>query len=557
MKKNPRLQFTDAEIGPKLKKHVRRVDKAGDKVEKARKKIPKTEKKLKQAVLDPKTGKIKTRLYFEEVDKAKPPSKLSHAVLDAPGNTLAVQLHRQISAAEDDNAGLASAHRLEETAESGGRLIQHSRRSRKLKPYRKAAKAERRLEKANVNVLYRKHLQDNPQLASNPLSRWQQKRAIRKQYAASVKSGQTAAATMQNTAKAAKKAAEKSKGAVNFILNHKKWMGIILGLFLCVSLLLNILSSCSILAEGLLAGMSGATYPSEDADMLAAEAAYAGMEADLQSYLDSYASTHSYDEYLFDLDEIGHDPYVLISLLTAYHSGAWTLADVQGTLSMLFDRQYILTETVTTETRYGAGGRPYPWTVCSVRLENFDLSHLPAYLLDEDGMSLYASYMATLGNRPDLFPVSQYPNASQQQNYLDYDVPPEALADAQFAAMLEEAEKYLGFPYVFGGSSPSTSFDCSGFVSWVINHSGWDVGRLGAKALCNLCTPVSSANAKPGDLVFFINTYNAPDPNAPTHCGIYVGNNMMLHCGNPISYADLNSSYWQDHFFCYGRLPTP
>ena len=557
MKKNPRLQFTDAEIGPKLKKHVRRVDKAGDKVEKARKKIPKTEKKLKQAVLDPKTGKIKTRLYFEEVDKAKPPSKLSHAVRDAPGNTLAVQLHRQISAAEDDNAGLASAHRLEETAESGGRLIQHSRRSRKLKPYRKAAKAERRLEKANVNVLYRKHLQDNPQLASNPLSRWQQKRAIRKQYAASVKSGQTAAATMENTAKAAKKAAEKSKGAVNFILNHKKWMGIILGLFLCVSLLLNILSSCSILAEGLLAGMSGATYPSEDADMLAAEAAYAGMEADLQSYLDSYASTHSYDEYLFDLDEIGHDPYVLISLLTAYHSGAWTLADVQGTLSMLFDRQYILTETVTTETRYGAGGRPYPWTVCSVRLENFDLSHLPAYLLDEDGMSLYASYMATLGNRPDLFPVSQYPNASQQQNYLDYDVPPEALADAQFAAMLEEAEKYLGFPYVFGGSSPSTSFDCSGFVSWVINHSGWDVGRLGAKALCNLCTPVSSANAKPGDLVFFINTYNAPDPNAPTHCGIYVGNNMMLHCGNPISYADLNSSYWQDHFFCYGRLPTP
>ena len=525
MKKNPRLQFTDAEMGPKLKKHVRRVDKAGDKVEKARKKIPKTEKKLKQAVLDPKTGKIKTRLYFEEVDKAKPPSRLSHAVLDAPGNTLAVQLHRQISAAEDDNAGLASAHRLEETAESGGRLIQHSRRS--------------------------------PQLARNPLSRWQQKRAIRKQYAASVKSGQTAAATMQNTAKAAKKAAEKSKGAVNFILNHKKWMGIILGLFLCVSLLLNILSSCSILAEGLLAGMSGATYPSEDADMLAAEAAYAGMEADLQSYLDSYASTHSYDEYLFDLDEIGHDPYVLISLLTAYHSGAWTLADVQGTLSMLFDRQYILTETVTTETRYGAGGRPYPWTVCSVRLENFDLSHLPAYLLDEDGMSLYASYMATLGNRPDLFPVSQYPNASQQQNYLDYDVPPEALADAQFAAMLEEAEKYLGFPYVFGGSSPSTSFDCSGFVSWVINHSGWDVGRLGAKALCNLCTPVSSANAKPGDLVFFINTYNAPDPNAPTHCGIYVGNNMMLHCGNSISYADLNSSYWQDHFFCYGRLPTP
>ena len=168
---------------------------------------------------------------------------------------------------------------------------------------------------------------------------------------------------------------------------------------------------------------------------------------------------------------------------------------------------------------------------------------------------MYATYMATLGNRPDLFPASKYPNASQREDYLDYDVPPEALEDETFAAMLAEAEKYLGYPYVWGGSSPATSFDCSGFVSWVINHSGWDVGRLGAKALCNLCTPVSPANARPGDLVFFINTYDAPDPSAPTHCGIYVGNNMMIHCGNPISYANLNSSYWQNHFYCYGRLP--
>ena len=554
---NPRLQFTDAELNPKLKQHVRRAEKAADKAEAAREKIPKARKKVKRAVLDPETGKIKARLYFEEVDKVKPPSKLSHAVRDVPGNTVAASVHREVRQSEDDNVGLESAHRLEEAAEAGGRLAQHSYRAQKLKPYREAAKAEQRLEKANVNALYQKHIRDNPQLSSNPLSRWQQKRTIRKQYAASVRSGQSAAATVENTAKAAKKAAEKSKDSMNFIWKHKKGIGIIAGLLLCVCLLLNCMSSCSILAEGLLSSVGSSTFPSADEDMLGAEAAYAGMEANLQNYLDTYTSSHDYDEYHFDLDEIKHDPYVLIALLTAYHGGTWTLPDVQGTLDMLFAQQYIMTETVTSETLYNDANEPYIWTVCNVKLENFDLSHLPVYLLDEDGMNLYANYMANLGNRPDLFPVGAYPNASQQQDYLDYDVPPEALADAQFAAMLTEAEKYLGFPYVWGGSSPSTSFDCSGFVSWVINHSGWNVGRLGAKALCSLCTPVSPANARPGDLVFFINTYDAPDPNAPTHCGIYVGNGMMIHCGSPISYANLNSNYWQNHFYCYGRLPTP
>ncbi len=344
---------------------------------------------------------------------------------------------------------------------------------------------------------------------------------------------------------------------MNFVWKHKKGISIVIGLFFCVCLLLNCMSSCSVLAEGLLSSLGSSTFPNADEDMLGAEAAYAAMEAELHHDLDTYASSHDYDEYSFDLDEIKHDPYVLISLLTAYHGGTWTLPDVQGTLSMLFDRQYILTETVTAETRYDDAGNPYAWASCNVKLRNSDLSHLPVYLLDEDGMNLYANYMATLGNRPDLFPIGTYPHASQRQDYLSYDVPPEALADTQFAAMLAEAEKYLGFPYVWGGSSPSTSFDCSGFVSWVINHSGWNVGRLGAKALCELCTPVSPANAKPGDLVFFLNTYDAPDPNAPTHCGIFVGNGMMLHCGSPISYANLNSPYWQSHFYTYGRLPAP
>ena len=224
---------------------------------------------------------------------------------------------------------------------------------------------------------------------------------------------------------------------------------------------------------------------------------------------------------------------------------------------MLFERQYILTETVTRETRYDDDGQPYEYAICKVKLVNFDLSHLPVYVLDEDGLHLYAIYMATLGNRPDLFPTSEYPNASVLEDYLDYDVPPEALEDEVFAAMLKEAEKYLGFPYVWGGANPSTSFDCSGFVSWVINHSGWNYGRLGVIGLENVCTPVSSANAKPGDLVFFIGTYDALYPDRPSHVGIYVGNGMMIHCGSPISYANINTPYWQDHFYGFARLREP
>ncbi len=239
---------------------------------------------------------------------------------------------------------------------------------------------------------------------------------------------------------------------------------------------------------------------------------------------------------------------------------------MQGTLAMLFEKQYILTERVEVETRYRTetdtwtdeeGNShtdtyevPYDYYICYVTLENFDLSHVPVYIMSEEQLSLYAVYMSTLGNRPDLF--AGHPNAAGREDYLDYDVPPEALEDETFAAMLAEAEKYLGFPYVWGGSSPSTSFDCSGFVSWVINHSGWDVGRLGAQGLCDICTPVSAANARPGDLVFFKGTYDTP---GVSHCGIYVGNSMMIHCGSPISYANINSSYWQSHFYTFGRLP--
>lgn len=557
--KNFRLQFTDTERGdPRLKEHIRQADKAADKTDAAQAKVPKKKRVVKRQETDPATGKSKTRLRFEDVDKPAPASKLSHTVKSAPLNAVSVQAHRKIQEAEQENVGVESAHRLEETAEGGVRLAAHSRRVQKLKPCREAEKARMRMGKANVNALYHKHVRDNPQLTSNPISRWQQKRAIRKQYATSVKSGQSISATMENTAKAAKQAAEKSKATGNFIWKHKKGFALAVALFLAVSVFLNGLSSCSVLVEGMLSGLGSSTYPSADADMLGAEAAYSGMEAALKHELDNYAALHpGHDEYQFDLDGIGHDPYVLISLLTAYHKGGWTLADVGGTLEMLFDRQYTLTETVTRTTRYDENDQPYEYTVCKVTLTNFDLSHLPVYVLDEDGMHFYATYMATLGNRPDLFPVSEYPNASTKEDYLDYDVPPEALEDEVFAAMLKEAEKYLGFPYVWGGTNPSTSFDCSGYVSWVINHSGWNYGRLGVIGLENVCTPVSAANAKPGDLVFFIGTYDAPIPDRPSHVGIYVGNGMMIHCGSPISYANINTPYWQNHFYGFGRLREP
>ena len=320
--------------------------------------------------------------------------------------------------------------------------------------------------------------------------------------------------------------------------------------------------------------IAASTYPSGDEDMLGAEAAYCEMEAALEAYLEDYEETHEYDEYKYTLDSIEHDPYVLISILTALRGGEWTLEGVEKTLSEIFEKQYVLTEDATTEertrTEIRTGTRKvkdpatgeekeetyeyeeevtYEVSVCSVTLSNFNLSHLPVYIMSESQLSSYAIYMVTLGNRPDLFPDSPYVNR-YSNGYTDYDIPPEVLEDEQFAAIIREAEKYLGYPYVWGGSSPSTSFDCSGFVSWVINHSGWDVGRLGADGLYSICTPIEAA--RPGDLVFFSGTYDTP---GMSHVGIYVGNHTMIHCGDPVSYTNLNSAYWQEHFAGYGRLP--
>ena len=569
MKREPRLQFSDADLAePKLEKPIKRVKKAEAKADKAQAKIPKKTVVKKERGFDPATGKVKTQLRFEEVDKKKPPSKLTHAVQDAPANFVLSQVHREVRQSEDDNVGVEAAHKVEQAVESGGRLVQSAHRAHQLKPYRAAIRAEKKLERANLDALQKKAEIDSP--TSNPVSKWQQKQAIKKQYAAAKhnQAAQTTVKAAENTAKAAKKAAEKAEKAGKYVWEHRRGFAIAAAILLMLAFLLNGLSSCSVIMDGVGSGIAASTYPSQDADMLGAEAQYCAMEAELQRYLDTYESTHDYDEYHFDLDTIEHDPYVLISIITALHQGEWTLDEVQGTLQMLFDRQYILTEDVVVETRYrtetdtwtDADGNthtdtyqvPYDYYICTVTLENFNLSHVPVYIMSEEQLGMYATYMATLGNRPDLFPGSGYIGKYVEGSYTDYDIPPEALDDEVFAAIIKEAEKYLGYPYVWGGSSPSTSFDCSGFVSWVINHSGWDVGRLGAQGLCNICTPVSSANVKPGDLVFFTGTYDTP---GVSHVGIYVGNNMMIHCGDPISYANLNSSYWQSHFYRYGRLP--
>ena len=583
-KRSPRLQFTEEERAtPELQKAIKNADKAADKLDKAEAKIPKKTVKVKDRVLDEKTGKITKKLHFEEVDKKRPASKLSHEVAAAPLNTITATAHREVRESEDDNVGVESAHRLEEAAEGGVRTIESAHRSHQLKPYRNADRAEAKADKANIKALNKTSDTQNPQFQSNPYSRWQQKQAIKKEYAAA-KAGKTASKTTkasEATAKAAKKTAEKTKKTGEFIARHKKGFLIAGGIVAILAIFLNMMSSCSVFFQAGVTAVGATTYPSEDSDMLAAEAQYCAMEAELQEYLDTYESTHDYDEYHYDLDTIEHDPYVLISAITALHGGAWTVDEVGGTLDLLFEKQYILTETVTTETRYRTETRtgyytytdpdtgattlipyqydvqvPYTYYICTVELENFNLSHVPVYIMSQDQLSMYATYMGTLGNRPDLFSSSAYVDMYYNTEYEVYEIPPEALEDEQFAAMIEEAEKYLGYPYVWGGSSPATSFDCSGFVSWVLNNCGvgWNVGRLGADSLRHICTTVSSANAKPGDLIFFQGTY---DTTGASHVGIYVGNGMMIHCGDPIQYASINTSYWQSHFLSFGRLPSP
>ena len=566
-----RLQLTEEErADPDMQKYIRKSDKRADKLDKAREKLPHKRVVTKQRMYDEASGKGKNRLHMEQVEKPAP--KLKPNPMNRPAQEIGLALHGKIHEIEHENVGVEGGHKAEELAErQAEKAIRKSVQRHKLKPYRAASKAEKKALNANAEYFYQKSLRDNPQIAasaSNPVSRLWQKQHIKRQYAKAMRAaGQTAqgaAKAAGTTAKAAKTAAKESGRTASFVVRHWKGVLVAVALLLLTALVMGSLQSCTAMFGSAGSGFAAASYLSEDADMLGAEAAYAGKETALQEYLDSYESTHDYDEYHFDLDEIGHDPYVLISILSALHDGVFKLDEVQGDLAMLFEKQYTLTERVEVEVRYrtethtDSDGNeyeeevPYDYYICYVTLDNFDLSHLPVYLMGEDQLSLYSVYMSCLGNRPDLFGGGKYPNASTIKEPTYYEIPPEALEDETFKAMITEAEKYLGFPYVWGGSSPATSFDCSGFLSWVVNHSGWNVGRLGAQGLYDYCTPVSPTQAKPGDLVFFVGTYDTP---GVSHCGLYVGNNTMIHCGNPISYANINTNYWQAHFYSFGRLP--
>ena len=502
----------------------------------------------------------------EKLAKQKPPKKpgavkrLTHAA----GHGVHGFVHGKLYEVEHENVGTESAHRSELAAESVYRFGRRKlRKAIREHPAKVVERAESKHIKATADYYYRKTVEEHPEMQEGgAVSRYLQKQKIKRQYAKQAwEAARQTAKAAEGTASVTGKLTEKVSA---YIKEHPGGLLLLLAAFLLLVVLQSCMSSLVTVGNGVAGAIGASTYAAEDADLLGAEAAYCALEDELQRYLDTYTRTHDYDEYHFDLDTIEHDPYVLLSIVCALHEGEWTLDEVRGTLQMLFDRQYILTEDVVVERRYyletdtwtDEDGNThsdtyrvyYDYYICTVTLENFNLSHLPVYLMGEETLSRYALYMATLGNRPDLFPSSPYVGKYTSKPPA-HEIPEGYLADETFAAILKEAEKYVGYPYVWGGSSPSTSFDCSGFVSYVYNQCGWDFGRLGAQGLYNISARTSSP--KPGDLVFFTGTYDTP---GISHVGIYVGDGWMLHCGDPISYANLNTSYWQSHFYAYGKL---
>ena len=536
-------------------------------------KSPKSKFRAKSQQEQTAESKLRMEKRGEQLDKAKeklarqkPPKKPGPVKKAgrAAGATVHGYVHGKLYEVEHENVGTESAHRSELVGEAALRSTsRYVKKQIREHPAKAVQKAESRHIKATADYQYRTTVEAHPEMQKGgAVSRYIQKQKIKRQYA---KQAREAA---KQTAKVAEKTAVTTEKlaarAVAFVKRHPVGVLLFLACFLLLVLMQSCMSSVVTIGNGVVGAIGASTYAAEDADLRGAEAAYCGLEAELQDYLDSYERTHDYDEYHFELDDIEHDPYVLLSIISAMHEGAWTVEEVQGTLQMLFEKQYILTETVVTERRYyletdtwtDEEGNThtdtyrvyYDYYICTVTLENFNLSHLPIYIMGEDQLSRYALYMAALGNRPDLFPSSPYV-AKYTADPVEHEIPEAYLAEETFAAILEEAEKYIGYPYVWGGYKPSTSFDCSGFVSYVYNQCGWDFGRLGAQGLYNISRRTSSP--RPGDLVFFTGTYDTP---GVSHVGIYVGDGWMLHCGDPIGYANLNTSYWQSHFYAYGRL---
>ena len=540
MIKEPRLRFTEEErADPALEKPIRKAEKAAAKADKAQAKIPK--KQVKRAEVDPKTGKVTTKLVLE--DKPRPPSKLSHTVRDAPGNAVAGKLHQEIRKTEDDNVGVESAHKSEEAVETGVHLVREGYRSHKLKPYRKAAQAERKLEKANIEALFQKSVYENPAAASNPLSRWQQKQQIKKQYAAAkraAQSGGSAAGAAQKTGKAAKTVKEKAQQAGAYVMRHKKGFGIVLAIFLLVCLLLNTMSSCSMMAQSIGSAISGTTYPSDDPELVAVEADYAAKDAALQAEIDNIESSHpGYDEYRYDLDMIGHDPHELAAYLSAVLQG-YTRASAQAELERIFAAQYQLTLTEEVEVRYRTETRtdsegneydvevPYNYYILNVTLTSKPISSVASELLTPDQLEMYQVYRQTLGNKPLIFGGGSADTSDS-----------ESLAGVEFVngtrpgnqAVVDIAKSQVGNvggqPYWSWYGFTSRVEWCACFVSWCYGQMGLTEPRFSGCQSQGIPWFQSHgqwggrdyANIAPGDAIFFDWDLDG----SADHVGIVVG----------------------------------
>ena len=583
MAKRPtRLRFTEDDLSSDaVKKAAGKAEKAAAKAEKAVDKItPKKHRKLRQEADVSASRTAKLRFGKAEADDIPPkPSGIKRTATHAPVDTLSANVHKSISRYEDDNVGVQTAHQTELGAETAYHVADNVVYSHKLKAYDKAEKLVSKSDKANVNALFEKFKKDNPNASSNPLSRWQQKHNIKKEYAAA-RAGKGGKATAKGAEKTAKGAKNLTQKITDFCVSHKTALLWVLAIGLLFMVISGMFSACSTMFQGGTQVVLGTSFTAEDEDILGVDEDYTALENDLRSQVDNIESTHpGYDEYRYALDEIGHNPYELAAYLTVVFED-YTREEVQATLQQLFEQQYelVLEEEVEirtrTETRTGTRTHTDPETgetweeeyeyeveveyeyyILNVTLRNYGLgSVIRSSGLSADQLERYEVLLETLGNRSYLFgeDVSSAPGGGGE--YTDYDIPGEALTDTAFANMIREAEKYLGYPYVWGGSSPSTSFDCSGFVSWVINNcgNGWSVGRQTANGLKNLCDIIPPSEAKPGDLIFFQGTYNT---SGASHVGIYVGNGMMIHCGDPISYASIQTNYWQQHFYCFGRIP--
>ena len=537
MNKEPRLRFTEEErADPALEKPIRKAEKAAAKADRAQVKIPK--KKVKQTAVDPDTGKVTTKLVLE--DKKKPPSKLSHAVRDAPGDAALGKIHKEIRETEQDNVGVESAHKSEEAAETGVHLVREGYRSHKLKPYRKAAQAEKKLEKANVNALYQKSLRENPQLASNPFSRWQQKQAIKKEYAAAKQTAGSTAKTASKTGKAAKTVKEKAQQAGAFVMRHKKGAGIVLALFLVVCLLMNTISSCSMLGQGIGSVVTGSTYPSDDPELVAVEADYAAKEADLQAEIDNIENSHpGYDEYRYDLDMIGHDPHELAAYLSAVLQG-YTRQSAQAELERVFNAQYQLTLTEEVEVRYRTETRtdsegnsytvevPYNYYILNVTLTSKPISSVASELLTPDQLEMYQVYRATLGNKPLIFGGGS-PDMGNSEDLTGVEFVNGSRPGNQAVVDLAKGQvgNVGGQPYWSWYGFTSRVEWCACFVSWCYGQMGLSEPRFAACQSQGVPWFQSHgqwgargyADIAPGDAIFFDWDLDG----SADHVGIVVG----------------------------------